>query len=371
MRCRGVARGPGRLVALTALVAIGSLPMTTRAEPYLAVATGLKCVVCHVNPTGGGKRTTYGDVYAQTELAARIFATENKTPWTGELTERLAVGGDFRADVDTVDTPGSDRRNQFAVEQGTAYVELRAIPGLLTVYADQQLAPGASTSRELYALLTPAGSKYHIKVGRLFLPFGWRLQDDTAFVKQSSGINYETPDRGIEAGLELPKWSAQAVVSNGTAGGGETDAGKQVSLSATYVRARWRAGASYNVNNADLGDREMQSLFAGVRTGPIAWLAELDYIADDLTVGGRQRTYASLLEGNWRFRKGHNLKLSYEFLDPDRGVTGDQRERYSLVWEYAPMLLLQARIGFRAYNGVPGIATTNRNEAFAELHAHF
>ena len=98
---------------------------------------------------------------------------------------------------------------------------------------------------------------------------------------------------------------------------------------------------------------------------------ELDYIADDLTVGGRQRTYASLLEGNWRFRKGHNLKLSYEFLDPDRGVTGDQRERYSLVWEYAPMLLLQARIGFRAYNGVPGIATTNRNEAFAELHAHF
>ena len=371
MRAKGTARTAGPLAFLAVLAALSGLPATARAEPYIAVATGLKCTVCHVNPTGGGKRTAYGDVYAQTELAAQVLSMGDQGPWTGELTKRLAMGGDLRADVDAVDTPGANRSNRFTVEQGTAYAEFRAIPGLLTVYADQQFAPGGSQNREAYVLLTPSSSKYHVKVGQLFLPFGWRLQDDTAFVRQASGVNYETPDRGVEVGLELPKWSAQAALSNGTAGGGETDAGKQVSLSAAYVRSRWRLGASYNVNNADLGDREMESLFAGARTGPISWLAEIDYIGDETPGGGRRRMYASLLEGNWRFRKGHNLKLSYEFLDPDRDVAEDQRERYSLVWEYTPMQLLQARFGLRTYNGVPGIAATNRNEAFAELHAYF
>ena len=370
MRAGRIVEEAGILAVFAALAALGAVPRSARGEPYIAVATGLKCASCHVSPTGGGKRTIYGDVYAQTDLAARTLSMGKQGPWTGELSERFAIGGDVRAGIDAVDTPGTERRNEFDVEQGTAYAEFRAIPGLLTVYADQQFAPGGSTNRELYALLTSDASKYHLKVGRMFLPFGWRLQDDTAFVRQASGINYETPDRGVEAGLELPKWSAQAVLSNGTAGGGETDAGKQVSLSAVYVRPMWRLGASYNVNNADLGDREMQGVFVGARTGPVAWLAEVDYIADEAP-GGRRRIYASLLEGNWRLRKGHNLKLSYEFLDPDRGAADDQQERYSLVWEYAPIPLLQARLGVRVYNGIAAIATTNRNEVFAELHAHF
>jgi hypothetical protein len=227
-------------------------------------------------------------------------------------------------------------------------------------------------NREAYASLTPANGKYRIKAGKFFLPYGLRLQDDTAFVRELTGVNFTTPDHGVEVGLELPKWSAQIAVTNGTSGSSDIDSGKQTSATASYVRARWRVGASVSTNNAALGDRDMVGFFAGVRTGPISWLGEIDRITDELTAGERDMQ-VSLLEGNWRIAKGHNLKVSYEFHDPDEAAAADEdeRERYSLVWEFSPVQLLQARIGWRAYNGVPAVPATNRDELFAELHAYF
>jgi hypothetical protein len=111
-------------------------------------------------------------------------------------------------------------------------------------------------------------------------------------------------------------------------------------------------------------------LFAGFKTGPIAWLAELDFITDAAPFADR-RSYATLVEGNWRFRKGHNLKIGYEYLDPERARGEDQQERYSAVWEYSPIQFVQSRVGVRRYNGIPNFPITNRDEIFAELHVYF
>ena len=102
-----------------------------------------------------------------------------------------------------------------------------------------------------------------------------------------------------------------------------------------------------------------------------SWLAEIDFISDDVPSGGSSDIYATLLEGNWRFSKGHNLKATYEFLDPSDSASQDEQERYSVVWELSPMQLLQARVGLRRYNGVPEQPQTNRDEVFAELHFYF
>jgi hypothetical protein len=338
------------------------------AEPYLAVRMGLKCMTCHVDPSGGGLRTPFGDAYASTQLARRMIGAGKTEAWTGTVTSSLRVGGDLRSELRYVDTPGLEGQSDFAVSRATLYGAFTAIPDLLTVYVDEQVAPGAATARQAVGLLRPGNGRYTVKAGRFFLPYGLRLQDDTAFVRQVTGINFDTPDTGVELGLELPKWSAQLAVTNGTAGGAEADQGKQTSFSAVYVRPGWRLGASYNQNNAALGDRRMGGLFAGLRTGPFAWLAEIDRITDETAQGDRDMD-VSLIEANWNFAAGQNLKVTYEFYDPPDD--DDERERYSIVWELSPFQLLQTRIGARSYHGIPQIDADNRDEVFAELHVFF
>ena len=362
------------LIGATALVALGAgLGVTcATAEPYLAVEAGLKCASCHTNPTGGGKRSLFGMAYARSNLAVRqLLADEDTQGWNSEVNRWLGIGGDYRGGWSSVDTPGSEEVSEWATRKATAYLEIRPVPGLLTIYADEQLAPDDSLNREAWLMLTPGEGRYTIKAGQMFLPFGLRLHDDTSFVRQRSGINFDTPDDGIELGLELPQWSAQAAFTNGTAGAGSAPGESQTSLSASYVRSNWRVGASVNLSDDPLGDREMFAVFAGLRTGPVSWLAELDFIGDDLAGGGTQDMLASLLEGNWRLRKGHNLKFTYEHLDPSDLVDEDEQERYSALWEYSPIQLLQTRVGYRVYNGVPGQPETNREELFVEAHVYF
>jgi hypothetical protein len=48
----------------------------------------------------------------------------------------------------------------------------------------------------------------------MYLPFGLRLQDQSAFVLAATGINMTTPDEGVEFGWEHGPWDAQLAVSN-------------------------------------------------------------------------------------------------------------------------------------------------------------
>jgi hypothetical protein len=356
--------------ALLAL-AVLALPMLASAEPYLAVETGLRCSNCHVNPTGGGKRTPFGMLYARNQIAATTLPKDGKVekPWTGDLLKVFAVGGDFRAGYDSIEVPHAvARQSDFDVTRATVYAEIRAIPNKLSFYVDEKVAPDNTDTREAYLLATLANSKLTVKAGQLFLPFGWRLEDDNTFVRQASSINFNTPSHGVELGTNLGKWQAQAAITeNAARSGSGTD---QITLSAVRIQAKWRVGASFNSNNDPLGDRHMAGVFAGVHTGPIVWLAELDLIHDDARTGTHD-SYATLVEGDWRFRKGHNLKVGYEFLDPDRDRPQDQQERYSVVWEYSPIQFVQSRVGIRRYNGIPNFPLSNRNELFAQLHVYF
>ena len=105
--------------------------------------------------------------------------------------------------------------------------------------------------------------------------------------------------------------------------------------------------------------------------GPIAWLGEADYIIDKGFADGERRQWVGLIEANWLMRRGHNLKITAEYFEPDRSVDEDEKNRYSLVYEYTPVQFLQLRLGVRTYDGIPQNDLDNRTLAFAQLNAYF
>jgi hypothetical protein len=360
-----------RLMAGAAALLLYLAHGAVRAEPYFAVREGMKCANCHVSPSGGGMRNQVGNTWAQTALPQRRIEVPGAEPWTGAVNRFLSVGGNLRAGYTYTHVPGSASVSEFDVEEMRAYLGVAVMPERLLLYVDELVAPGGATNLEAYARYSTADQRWYARAGQFYLPYGWRLEDDSAFVRQVTGINFAAPDKGVEVGWESAAWSAQLAVTNGTASGPEEDHGKQYSLRAEHIQSVWRLGAGFNFNDADAGERRMQGLFAGLRTGPIAWLAEADYVVDDALEDGRRRQWVGLLEGNWNFGPGHNLKVSAEYFEPDTHVDDDEQNRFSVVWEYVPFQFVQLRAGARIYDGIPQNALQNRETYFVSAHGFF
>ena len=340
-----------------------------RAEPYLAVQEGYKCNVCHVNPTGGGLRNNFWVVYAKSLLPAQPIQG-GLDAWSGRLIDSVRIGGDLRAAWSDSSVPNTPSQQQFALQQFRLYADVAVIPDRLGLYIDEQVAPNSSQNMEAYVRYGNSNDGLYFKGGQFYLPFGWRLQDQSAFVRELSGISMATPQQGVEMGYEHAAWSAQLDLNNVPASGSGAKAGHQVTGQIVYVWPLWRLGAATSLTQSAAGNRRVGGLFAGLRTGPVSWLGEIDAVRDESFASGRSLA-AGLLEADWRIRKGHNLKLTAESYDPNRAVAQDQRARYSIVYEFTPVSFLQLRAGYRRYRGIPQSNVENQRLSFVELHGYF
>jgi len=359
-----------RLVIRMGAAVLLAAGVQANAEPYLAAQMGLKCVMCHVNPTGGGMRSVFGNTFAQTTLAAkRIGAPEDL--WTGQLMKFVSVGGNARANYAWEDAPNQAGTNEFDVEEARAYLDFGVIPNRLSVYIDQRFAPGNSTNLEANIRYWVKENTLYVKGGRMYLPFGYRFEDDNAFVRQLSGINMQAPDEALEVGIESGSWSAQLALSNGAGGGAENDPGKQVATRVEFVQSKWRAGVSLLYNDTDFGERTGAGAFGAVRFGPVTLLGEVDYFDDDSIGVDGTKLMATLAEADWLLAQGHNLKAVYEWFEPNDDVDEDEQVRTSLLYEWSPVQFVQIRAGVRVYDGIPQNDNQNRKQAFVQLHGFF
>lgn len=370
------------LGCVAAALLLGALPV--KAEPYLAIQEGYKCSKCHVNMTGGGKRTDFANIYVQTRLANEFFDwrrltkkldDEGEVPvktdaqssfFTGRLNPYIAIGGDFRALYERTDTRGSTPSEAFNQRKQNVYLEVDAIPERVVLY--QTLAEGGD-AREIFGLLKGQirDEPYYIKVGQFFLPFGLRLQDDTAFTRAATGFTYGTTDVGAEIGYEPGRWAFHLAASNGTGSSLETNRDKRLTASLAHVTPGWRIGVSGSTSkNAQGAKTDIASIHGGAQFGRVGLLAETGEVK---TPTERQRV--TIVELNFLATRGHNVKLSYEYHDPSTAIFENARTRYSLVYEPFINQFLQFRAGYRDAKGIPQNAAQNANSAFLELHLFF
>jgi hypothetical protein len=387
---KGISR-PRKLFTSLAICILGSIywgAPSVRAEPFLAIQEGYKCSQCHVNMTGGGKRTDFANIYSQTRLTNKFVdwrsilqgadkdadkdkgnppKTDSQSSFfTGRLNDYIALGGDFRTLYSQTRTSGQSTTDSFNQRKQNLYLEVDLVPDHVVFY---ETFPGGGDAQEIFGLLKGEvkGAPVYLKAGQFFLPFGLRLQDDTAVTRSVTGFTYGTTDVGVELGFEPGPWSLQVAATNGTGSSLETNHSKKLTTSLAFVQKYFRVGGSYSSNKDAQGvETKISGVNGGLQLGRFGFLGESDIVEDPST---KQR--ASLFEVNFLVTRGSTLKFTYEYHDPSTAIYENARERYSFVYETFPIQFTQFRMGYRDRRGIPQNAQFNANEIFAELHLYF
>lgn len=358
-------------IAFARMLLVLALPVN--AEPYLAVKNNLQCAACHVNPIGGGARTAYGALYG-TQMLPQHAGSGTQFD-AGNISDTFRIGANFRANYyqhDSDEDSAGDTKT-FQTQTGQVYFIFQPKDSRFTLYVDEQIAPGSALNREAF-ILTRFGDSYYLKAGKLMLPYGLRLEDNTAFIRQASGINFQNSDNGVELGLQYTNTLINFAISNGTTGLTNDDRRMQYLGRIEYLHGNWRVGASAIVNDAELGQRRMFNVFGGFNWLGFTFLAEADHIADEsvsFVPGAYQKQRVGLFEINRELTKGVNLKFTTEYLDPDSNIAENQRTRNSLLVEYTPFSNLQLRVGLRKGEDIPQRVEDNYRDFFAQLHFYY
>lgn len=351
---------------LGAILVLLTLSAAVYAEPYLAVKEGLSCGQCHVNKAGGGQRTAFGNIYAQQSLVVTQVSEPGAAIWTGDVFDRISIGGNGRFSARQFEPEAdADSNLEFLTERVSLYGTVQ-LNDRVTLYIDQLVAPGSALNREAWGRVT--FGNWHAKGGKIFLPFGWRLEDDSAFIRQATGINFASGDNGIEFGWGNQTWQWQFALTNGNGGGGEIDDGKFFTTRAEWIGSNIRAGFSAANNNTDAGERTLYGLFAGLNTGPVAWLMEWDRVEDEGFGQPDTEQDLGFIEANIEPIKGHNLKFTYEVQTFDNDQP--DRARGSLVWEYFPWTFTQFRVGYRILESDEPVFDEGQ-QIFGQAHFYF
>jgi hypothetical protein len=351
--------------ALLTGVVFAALPWSpASAEPWIALKTGLKCSACHVNRSGGGARNDFGSVYAQTRLTWAPGDVRSRG-----LTEFLFVGFDFRLKASGT-LSGSSPRTAIDLDEAQAYLETRLVRDRIALYIDQTVGPNRAVARELFVLVEKLPGNGYAKAGKLLVPYGLRLKDDEEFIRLVTGFNYNTPDQGLEVGLEPGPWSVVLALANGNVGAAENNSGKLASAVFSYGRGAYRLGVSGSRNSGDGRRRDVYGSFGGLRLGPVGILGEADFVEERLPDSAPRRQFVGFVEGDLTLHPGINAKVTYGYHDRNRDVREDQRIRWRFGVEAFPNPFVQLSGFYILDEDIPQ-ATRDLDRVLVELRLHF
>ncbi len=344
-------------------------------EPHIALREGLKCSTCHVNPTGGGLRNGYGALFTQTSVTPLLREMSRRSPdFSGDLGSSVTLGGDLVvANRSQLPVEGEGARNSFVVDSGNLYIQARLIPGRLSLYIDESVAPGGASNREALVLVEGIGAAGYLKAGRLVPPFGIRLADDEAFVRQVTGFNFDNQDLGVELGLEPGPLSLAVAVTNGSGGTIDENLGKQVVVSGSFWTEAAVLGASAAYNDSRGVRRIVVGPFASAHLGAVTLTGEIDLIRDKVRDQGRDDRgqvvgFASL---DYWYRDAIDFQLAFDYHDPYDDFGEDERSRLSLGLEAFLTPFLSASAFYRFKDSVPQDGPGNADVHVVSLRTFF
>ena len=350
------------------LVCLFSLGPKALAEPRFAVEEGVGCNSCHTNLTGAGKRNDTGGAQYMHKLMIEAFRDLEEKKLKdigGRINQYIAVGADFRTHNRTL--LGSAPKNSFTLPQGSLYVELNAGPHLAG-YADYDLAN--TSSREIFGMVHDLPAGLYFKAGRINLPYGLRIDDDTSPIRSNLSLTYASQDIGGEVGLFPGPFEMALAVSNGVPGGmGDENLAKAITSSINWIGAAGRLGASFQWNKKTANRLTTGGLNGGFHLGRFVLLGEGD-LQQIQSRTGAGTTYLMAAYGEMDFKlvEGFYLRAIYDYLDPDYRTANNFAQRVSAGIDLFPLPFSQVSLLYRANFGPLPLGP---NEIFGQIHFFF
>lgn len=331
-----------RILAATLILAVATL--TTHALPKFASRLNVSCSACHVNPTGGGLRNLFGaETFGREDLPVpswqKEYGLEN---FSTQLNEVLSIGADLRT-LYFYQEGSPSAQNSFFQMQTDVYVGAQ-IAKRTSLY----VAKGQGARFEAFGIAGVLPMKGYVKAG-LFTPaYGIRMDDHTILVRDRTLFASSAgQDAGMELAISPGIFTFTGAVTNGSAASLDDNNAKAL---LGRAEARWtvssfgfQLGGSYYNSAATTTTKTLMGGFAMISYDKnLTLLGEFDR-AKTTTSGASTVGNILFLELNYVLVQGLDLKLGYDFFDPDvEQKTGSETRIYAGA-EFFPLSGIEVR----------------------------
>ncbi len=348
------------------------------AEPYFAMRTGFKCSQCHVNRTGGGKRTEYGVIYSQYQLLMKSAQSQKQAySFDPNLSNSVSVGANFRVEPtftqayttkpvnvgDSAQTYSSDFVSA-PVKESNFYFQVDLVKDFLTFYYDQGALSGAM--REMWGMVQSPFWNSYAKAGKMLLPYGIRLMDDEAFVRKYTGYTYNTTGMSYEVGIEPGPLSLIVNANDNLI----SSVGSVIFSEMPIALRTFRLGGSYSLpvkvkerraKNTSMG------VFGGFAMGMFTVFGERDLIQKKGV-----NMIADYAEVDCLPMRGLNFKGVFEWMTPDkRAQEHNGRRRITVGVEPYPVQFVQLGLYYRINDFEPQVGGDNQDQIVGRVQVYF
>ena len=190
------------------------------ALPRFAILTGMQCVNCHVNPTGGELRNSYGSSDFADDHLRLIPAHDNDFNFNPQINDDILIGGDVRFQY-LYD--GNTKNTTFQSMEGSIYSSIHLYTST-RLYVKYDFV---NTAYEAYGLYNFNSGDSYIKLGAFSPSYGIRLDDHTAYTRGGNfgylqgipqvGLIFfpDYRDLGAEIGSKFDNFFVTVDVTNG------------------------------------------------------------------------------------------------------------------------------------------------------------
>ena len=338
--------------------------------PRYALQNSSSCILCHVNPSGGGLRNDYGILYGMDDLTAKV--PQKFSSYSGIILNHIQIGGDVR--IQSVSKNKGDLPDGLAIFPMQANIQMKTNVKQLTILADLATLQSDLGVQFLYNL-----KDNYIRVGSSKPSFGLRLEDHTVFtrggnIKLVKGNNREgmpfTPRLKNAPIAEIGRFHGNAHLTVGITKGyfsneSETIFGKAEHYGSLGIMNRL-IGISYLKQIHSKNGLEMINLFGGLSSGKLSWMGEMT-VAENLVLGQSFATYSEL---TYQMKRGLNISGRIDFFDESISFTQDAIRRTTIGLNYVPLPFLDIKFQIRSAKLFSDVESKGI-ELLTQLHVWF